>query len=274
MLFLHELLNAYTNSYTTSETPFSAFCLTVRHSYQDAGDENSFCLDDTFVRVWFAFTQRQCLDSGMQCPTCGSSPDIVIADGVSLGTHVSKLTKSISPPTSVDERTIPQKDICTTVNKISDATVTHIPNILPDMSKIDAQYPELSSFICLYCSNGTNSPYYRTYRDLIQQIAAPDIVLQLIPVAAIEPLQQLREQGNPPNWLQSICPAFGAVINAHVNGQCPIPNDIRNIAGWLAARADDVYTRLAQHEPSPMLQPTSEPWEKIGICYGLPEIRK
>ncbi|KAG1750673.1 hypothetical protein EDD22DRAFT_764764, partial [Suillus occidentalis] len=221
MLFFHELLNAYTNSYTASETPFSAFCLTVRRSYQDAEDENSFCSDDTFVRVWFAFTRRQCLDSGMQCPTCGSSPDIVIADGVSLGTHVSKLTKFISPPTFVDERServesissyrarclpaIPQKDIRTTVNKILDATVTHIPNILPDMSKLEVQYPELSSFIRLYCSNGTNSPYYRTYRDLIQQISAPDIVLQLIPVAAIKPLQQLRDQGSTPNWLQRTC---------------------------------------------------------------------
>ncbi|KAG2028938.1 hypothetical protein BDR03DRAFT_819427, partial [Suillus americanus] len=215
MLFLHELLNAYTNSYTASETPFSAFCLTVRRSYQDAGDENSFCSDDTFVRVWFAFTRRQSLDSGMQCPTCGSSPDIVIADGVSLGTHVSKLTKLISPPTFVDERServesissyrarclpaIPQKDIRSIVNKMLDATVTHIPDILPDMSKIDAQYPELSSFIRLYCSNGTHSPYYRTYRDLIQQISAPDIILQLIPVAAIKPLQQLRDQGSAPN---------------------------------------------------------------------------
>ncbi|KAG2347971.1 hypothetical protein BDR05DRAFT_875604 [Suillus weaverae] len=29
MLFLHKLLNAYTNSYTASEMPFTAFCLTV-----------------------------------------------------------------------------------------------------------------------------------------------------------------------------------------------------------------------------------------------------
>ncbi|KAJ8596806.1 hypothetical protein M405DRAFT_725472 [Rhizopogon salebrosus TDB-379] len=233
MLFSHELLNAYTNSYTASETPFSAFCLTVRRSYQDStGDEFSFCSDDTFVRVWFAFTRRQCLDSGMQCPTCGSSPDIVIADGVSLGTHVSKLTKSISPPTSVDGSSeqvdsissyrarhlpaVPQKEIRTIINKILDATVTHIPDILPDMSKIDVQYPELSSFIHLYFRIGINSPYHRTYRDLIQQIAAPDIILQLVPMIAIAPLQQLREQGDAPNWLQSICPAFGAIVNAHI----------------------------------------------------------
>ncbi|KAF9236952.1 hypothetical protein BU15DRAFT_32130, partial [Melanogaster broomeanus] len=99
MLFSHELLNSYTNAYTASETPLSAFCLTVWRAYLDYGDSNTFCSDDTFVHVWFVFTHIQELDSGMMCPTCGLTPDIVIADGISLGTHVSKLTSSIRPPT-------------------------------------------------------------------------------------------------------------------------------------------------------------------------------
>ncbi|KAH7903036.1 hypothetical protein BJ138DRAFT_980104, partial [Hygrophoropsis aurantiaca] len=92
MLFMHELLNTFTNAYTASGTLFSAFCLTVRWTYLDYGFHNEFCSDDTFVRVWFAFTRIQQLDSGMLCPTCGSSPEVISADGISLGTHVSKLT--------------------------------------------------------------------------------------------------------------------------------------------------------------------------------------
>ncbi|KAF9230538.1 hypothetical protein BU15DRAFT_69113 [Melanogaster broomeanus] len=128
MLFSHELLNSYTNAYTASETPLSAFCLTVRRAYLDYGDSNTFCSDDTFVHVWFAFTRIQELDSGMMCPTCGLTPDVVIADGISLGTHVSKLTSSIRPPiiSSYGARCLPAitvHDLRTTVNKVLVATL-------------------------------------------------------------------------------------------------------------------------------------------------------
>jgi hypothetical protein len=213
------------------------------------------------------------------CKWCQFGDSCIQIDEIHLATNLcgrkSEQVDSISSYRARSLPAVPQKEIRTTINKILDATVTHTPNILPDMSKIDTQYPELSSFIRLYVCIGTKSPFYQTYRDLIQQIAAPDIVLQLVPVIAIAPLQQLKEQGDStPNWLQSICPAFGAVVNVHIIGQCPVPNDVQNVAGWLAARAEDVYGRLAQHEPGPILQLTSEPWEKTGTYYGLPEIWK
>ncbi|ETW80925.1 hypothetical protein HETIRDRAFT_319999, partial [Heterobasidion irregulare TC 32-1] len=102
-LFTHELLNAFTSAFTTSETPFSAFCATVRHSYEEHSLGNKFCSDETFVRAWFAFVRLQKLDSGMTCPTCGPNPSVVIADGVSLGTHSSKLTAVVKPPTYTDQ---------------------------------------------------------------------------------------------------------------------------------------------------------------------------
>ncbi|KAI0083761.1 hypothetical protein BDY19DRAFT_899808 [Irpex rosettiformis] len=102
MLFTHTLLNDFTNQYTASETPFSAFCLTVRRRYLDHNPARLFCSEDTFVRVWFAFARLQKLDSGMYCPTCGSTPNVVIADGISLGTHRSKLTTKVQPPTMTD----------------------------------------------------------------------------------------------------------------------------------------------------------------------------
>ncbi|KII82852.1 hypothetical protein PLICRDRAFT_96050 [Plicaturopsis crispa FD-325 SS-3] len=209
MLFSHELLNAFTSSFTTSETPFSAFCSTVRHTYMEYGVQNTFCSDDTFVRVWFAFTRLQNLDSGMACPLCGPSPEIVIADGISLGTHHSKLNDLVCPPTRVTEssekvesisswkaRALPaiiQADLRSLVHKLLERTATCIPvpAELPDMSSLSSVYPDLMGLIRLYISNGTGSPHFKAYRNLIKQIAAPDIVLQLIPFDAIEPLRKI-----------------------------------------------------------------------------------
>ncbi|KIK94476.1 hypothetical protein PAXRUDRAFT_142731, partial [Paxillus rubicundulus Ve08.2h10] len=196
IVFTHELLNAFTSAFTASETPFSAFCLTVRQAYLDHSREMEFCSDETFVQVWFRFTQIQTLDSGMWCPTCGSSPGVVIADGISLRTHVSKLTASIQPPTYVDEtsekiesissyhaRGLPaiiQRDMQNIINKIMTAPATcNTPDNISDIVKLGNLYPQLWAFIQLYLCNGTKSVYYKSYRDLIQQITAPDIVLQL-----------------------------------------------------------------------------------------------
>ena len=78
----------------------------------DPTAEMKFCADETFVRAWFAFTQLQQLDSGMTCPTCGPYPSVVIVDGISLGTHTSKLVSSIQPPTFVDESSEQLDDQC------------------------------------------------------------------------------------------------------------------------------------------------------------------
>ncbi|KAI9457497.1 hypothetical protein HD554DRAFT_2030036, partial [Boletus coccyginus] len=102
MLFTHELLNAFTSAFTASETPFLAFCITVQRAYLNHSRSMEFCSDETFVQVWFAFTQIQTMDSGMYCPTCGVSPDVVIVDDISLRMHVFKLTGSIRPPMHVD----------------------------------------------------------------------------------------------------------------------------------------------------------------------------
>ncbi|KIJ11559.1 hypothetical protein PAXINDRAFT_157266 [Paxillus involutus ATCC 200175] len=173
MLFTHELLNSYTNAFTASETAFSAFCLTVRRMYIDSRWDMEFCSDETFVRVWFAFTQVQTLDSGMWCPTCGTSPAVVIADGISLGTHISKVTGLIQPPTYVDQTSekvdsistyrarglpaITQQDVQSVINKIINLGPS---DIIPDMSKLASTYPEVLACIYLYLHNRSKSIHY------------------------------------------------------------------------------------------------------------------
>jgi hypothetical protein len=82
--FTHELLNEYTSLFTSTVVPFSAFVTSRRRAYINLVSPLPFCGTETFTRVWFAFTELQALDSGMQCVSCGKHTDIVIADGVSI----------------------------------------------------------------------------------------------------------------------------------------------------------------------------------------------
>ncbi|KDQ56421.1 hypothetical protein JAAARDRAFT_132449 [Jaapia argillacea MUCL 33604] len=249
MIFSHELLNGFTNLYTASETPFSAFCLTVRCTYMDHDLKNSFCSDKTFVRVWFPFTHLQTLDSGMSCPTCGPSPKVVIADGISLGIHHSKMSALVCPPMQVTDASecvetissykacglpaIIQGDLHTLVVKLLELTATELPSEFPDTSQLFEKYQLVANLIQLSISNGHSSPHFKAHQNLIRQIAALDIVLQLVPYDAIELLEQVAQSQTTPSWLQYLCPTFGAVIQSHNDTRTPLPIQLREITGWL-----------------------------------------
>ena len=223
----------------------------------------------------------------MYCPTCGTSPDVVIVDGISLGTHVSKLTGLIRPPTHVDNTSeqvdsissyrarglpaIVQKDIRNVVNKIINLQTS---DPFPDITKLAEYYPDLLAFIHLYLRS-TNTIHQRVYRDLISQVAAPDIVLQLIPVSAIKPLKGLQLQGIAPIWLQCLCLVVGVVLASHRSEGSSIPHEICNLVGWLADCANQVFTNLAQHGPGQTEQNVSKgDWQQTGTCYELPTVHR
>ena len=316
MLFTHELLDSYTSSYTTSQTPFAAFCTTIRHHYQNYTAYMRFCSDETFVRAWFAFSQLQDLGNTMQCPTCGPSPSIVIADGVSLATHASKLTSAVRPPTFTDTSSesittitpykarklppIPQKELRSLLLRFLEsppASSAEAPNT-GILAPLCAKYPALAPLTELYVQLPVNDVRRKAYKELLSQvrrpgnattlncselitlwsvqIAAPDIVLQLVPYDAIQPMSVFVETGVMPNWLQSLCPVMGMVAEAHEAVSLPIPDAVRITAGWLVDRARDVYTRLAQHDPAPVAEhplESSDSWRTTGTCYGLPQVR-
>ncbi|KAL7281257.1 LOW QUALITY PROTEIN: hypothetical protein ACG7TL_004565 [Trametes sanguinea] len=297
ILFTHELLNAYTNTFTASETPFSAFCLTVRRQYEDKDPKMKFCSDETFVRAWFAFVQLQDFGNTMVCPTCGPSPAIVIADGVTLATHASKLTAGVRPPTLTDTKSevigsissykarglaaITQKDVRTLVIKFIESVAAGPladMSLVPDISSMAQTYPALSTFLRAITKT-SNNELRRVYRDFARQIAAPDIVLQLVPYRAISEMLKLAQTGIAAAWLQAHIPALGRIIAVQrsLYPALPMPDTIRAVAQWLANRAADVYARLAQHDPAPTCaQPLtvgSDDWRVTGTCYGLPAIR-
>ncbi|EPQ61182.1 hypothetical protein GLOTRDRAFT_13631, partial [Gloeophyllum trabeum ATCC 11539] len=108
--FTHELLNQYTNVFTTSPTPFASFVVATRRLYTAARSPVPFCTPKMFTSAWFAFTSLQPLDSGMECPTCGKHPEIVIADGVSIGYSSAKFVQGLRPPTLI-QKTSPKNSM-------------------------------------------------------------------------------------------------------------------------------------------------------------------
>ncbi|TCD69372.1 hypothetical protein EIP91_007928 [Steccherinum ochraceum] len=307
LIFSHDILNAYTSMFTASETPFTAYCLTMRRSYAEHGFEHQFCSDDTFIRVWFAFIRLQELDSSMSCPTCGPSPSIIIADGVSLAPHISKLTSKIRPPTT----TTSLSERCESISTYKARKLPLIPE--PAMRKVlkgfleavgsqtdseDAwkqrieplkvDYPAVSQFALLYIQAAVADPKSETSRALrmlLDQISAPDIALQLVPLKAVPLLRDMASAStDPAAWLQRLIPAMGHVLRCYripAQGETArnLPVEVRTLAGWLADRAETVYNQLARHDPAdaaPISADTvaDSSWRQTGTYYGLPEIRQ
>ncbi|KAK7015569.1 hypothetical protein VNI00_019063 [Paramarasmius palmivorus] len=295
MLFSHDLLNSFTSQSTSSETPFSAFCLTIRRAYMSHSVDMKFCSDETFIKVWIAFTRLQALNSGMACPTCGDSPEIVIADGISLSTHASKLTEHVQPPSHTNSNsevittissykaqaivTIPKKDLRDVVKTILDLTADEYDTDtleLPATKQLEAEHEELYFFIQIYIFNGSRSSYYKSYRILLEQICAPDVVLQLVQHAALQGLNDIFSDGYTSDWFQSVFPAFGAIIEVHRRENTPLPPALRLLARWLMIRAETVYNKLAQHDPAPprlIIESPDQSWDQTGTCYGRPAVR-
>jgi hypothetical protein len=101
--FTHEVLNEYTSLFTCTQTPFSSFVTSRHRAYIESSSPVTFCSTETFTRVWFAFTRLQALESQKECPICGKHPELVIADGVSIGYSSSKFAVGLLPPSAVTE---------------------------------------------------------------------------------------------------------------------------------------------------------------------------
>ena len=97
VLFTHELLDEYTSSFTTSETPFVAWSTVVSRRYTLGG--HSFVSNAMLRSVWFAYVRIQLFDGDMQCVRCGPSPEHIIWDGVTLSFGRKHVLPSLNPPT-------------------------------------------------------------------------------------------------------------------------------------------------------------------------------
>ena len=123
LLFMHDLLDDYTASFTSSETPFTAWVSVTQRRYQRHGSQEPFVRDAVFVAAWFAYSNVLAMDGDMTCPSCGPTPDNVIWDGVSLSFHRKHLLPSLRPPTVAHEKSMERQSTYVSQSLISSAEV-------------------------------------------------------------------------------------------------------------------------------------------------------
>ncbi|RXW15219.1 hypothetical protein EST38_g10630 [Candolleomyces aberdarensis] len=99
ILVSHELLDEYTMSYVTSETPFTAYVTIVQHRY--ALLDATFMGIDLFRSIWFSYASLQAFDNDMQCIRCGPTPETTVWDGITLAFGRKHLSSTLSPPTQL-----------------------------------------------------------------------------------------------------------------------------------------------------------------------------
>lgn len=102
----HELLDEYTISFASSETPFTAFVALMDHRYMAANVK--FMGEDLFRDVWFSYVSIQAFEDDMRCSLCGPVPDTVIWDGVTVAFHKKHISRTIRPPTSITPHSLPR----------------------------------------------------------------------------------------------------------------------------------------------------------------------
>lgn len=105
-LFTHDLLEEYTATYTSSETPFTAWVKMVSIRYGRYSPGTKFVDEKVFRNAWFGYASLLALGADLQCPQCGVAPETVIWDGVTLSFNKKQLKSTLYPPTTIHSDSI------------------------------------------------------------------------------------------------------------------------------------------------------------------------
>jgi hypothetical protein len=111
IVFSHDLLDEYTSAFTSSETPFAAWVLTVSRRYDVHQSTEPFVSEKMFRNIWFAYIRLQRLDTDLNCPDCGPDPQDTIWDGVTLAFSQKHLSPSLRPPTAFHENSVQRQKV-------------------------------------------------------------------------------------------------------------------------------------------------------------------
>ena len=106
-LFSHQLMNAYTNQFRTSDTRINAFHQQMTYLYQKIRPLlDEFPSYPIFIDAWFGFIKRQKWDYSFSCPECfklGGAKKIVL-DGVSIISPAGPWSSGSAVPVELDKR--------------------------------------------------------------------------------------------------------------------------------------------------------------------------
>ncbi|KIK50861.1 hypothetical protein GYMLUDRAFT_147237, partial [Collybiopsis luxurians FD-317 M1] len=100
-IFTHELLNEYTSAFSSSETPFEPWVQTIARRYEEMQPSIPFVGGGLFRSVWFAYIRLIQFEGDKTCPSCGTFPNNVIWDGVSIAFGCKHVNDELQPPTVV-----------------------------------------------------------------------------------------------------------------------------------------------------------------------------
>ncbi|KAF9552825.1 hypothetical protein CPC08DRAFT_646420 [Agrocybe pediades] len=102
VLLTHHLLDDYTSSFTTSETPFVAWSSVLSRRYESTSPSSPpFMSEKLFRSAWFSYIRLVQFENDMCCKICGDSPQAIIFDGVSLAFNRKNVLDSLRPPTTL-----------------------------------------------------------------------------------------------------------------------------------------------------------------------------
>ncbi|KAK0544406.1 hypothetical protein OC844_007468, partial [Tilletia horrida] len=207
----HELLNAYTSQLCASPTPFTAFCSTTQHAYEQHGDGLGhgikFLTRPQFVKLYFAYISLQQLDVSFSCKICGPTPSVVIADGVVLAFSAALKHANLDPPTNtgkdVNDRARPGSIIPFLSGTAVRAAARRLATSL-DASPTD-QVESLQQLKAAITSAKFTSPVLQLWAGRFHQLAVEICLAPNIDASLRRALQHLIEQFSASEGILQLC---------------------------------------------------------------------
>lgn len=114
-LFMYNLLDDYTSSYTSSDTPFVAWVAVIARCYNTFRSLKPFVPEQDFHAAWFSYVNLQQLKGDMQCPKCRPTPNNMMWDSVILTFGQKHLLPSLWTPAASHKDSLKRK--CKDVGK-------------------------------------------------------------------------------------------------------------------------------------------------------------
>lgn len=109
VLVSHQLLEEYTHNFTSHEAPITTYVLGVVRRYDESGFK--FMSEKLFRSAWFAYASLYSFGDDMQCSICGTDPEDLIWDGVTLAFGKKHLSGTLAPPTVLHEESLVRKTV-------------------------------------------------------------------------------------------------------------------------------------------------------------------
>jgi len=295
---MHSVLEDYTSSYTTSETPFIAWVTVMARRYHP----HKFISDKRFRSIWFAYAGLLQLNEDMVCPICGPTPKVTIWDGVTLAFGRRHVLPTLHPPTTIVKNApqrsntrypikpqhLQDKDLRKNLRfvlnggfgAVADGTLQQrllkIPGITKDLSSVNACLGVM--FKRCYDITALKSHAFQeemVYKELFLQIAAEESALQMTPRPILKCLEEfLQEPTLENNRHLTMIPALYNVILLEMNGgdQARIRTDTFGLCKWLLARGSEVLSSMLSGKEKAIkdVQPGDIPggWKQVGFPFS------